>query len=116
MLHCFLLSVALCHAISDKPVMALAGIHATVATYDMVHTENSLAHGGTENNPLWRPIVSHPAAAYATGGLLLLGETALAEKMHRSHAWVRHIWWLPQTLGIAGNGWGIACYHFRPIC
>jgi hypothetical protein len=38
------------------------------------------------------------------GAVQVIAGMWLAERMSKSqHVWVRRLWWLPQTIGIAGN-------------
>ena len=55
--HCILVVLALCNALRDRPVMALAGVHAAVATWDGIETRQGLNAGWGEADPLSRPFV-----------------------------------------------------------
>ena len=61
-----------------------------------------------ENNPLARPLVGLPTPAYyATGLALTTGVNWLSWKMSRREKF-RRVWFLPQILSMAANGWGYA--------
>jgi hypothetical protein len=100
-IECVLLSVSLCHAVKDKPVMALTATHAAAVFADGLTTRQSINRGHYE---IW---ISPLIGKYPTWGRMApigAAETLfgmwLAERMHRSHNWTRHIWWMPQSVAI----------------
>jgi hypothetical protein len=111
LIECILLSSSLCRATRDKPVMELGLSQAAVLVADGVTTREQVRLGYTEADPLARSILgSRPTWARMAplGALQCLLETYLAERMRRSpHRWIRGLWWLPQSVGIGGNIWGV---------
>lgn len=109
--RCVLISRTLCDAIHDKPVLALAVIHTGMIIGDGYLTEKHAREGYPETDPIARALIGR----YPTWGRMapigaawILGETYLAERMHRSHNRIaRRLWWLPQSMGIAANGVGL---------
>ena len=77
------------------------------ATLDMATTTAGIRdYGNHETDPLARPIVDLPTPAYfAVGYTEAAAIDWLGLRMYRSHRWHK-VWWLPQTLQIAGNLWG----------
>jgi hypothetical protein len=111
LIECILLSASLCRAAHDKPVMALAFSQSAVLVADGITTRQRVQLGYTELDPVTRVFLgSRPSWARMAplGALQCLLETWLAERMRTStHKWIRRLWWLPQSVGIAGNTWGV---------
>lgn len=64
-----------------------------------------------EADPLARPFLKLPAAAYyACGVALATGVNWLGLRMSRSKRF-RKVWWLPQALSVAGNAHGYMTYQ-----
>ena len=115
-----MLSSSLCHALRDKPVMTLTAVSAIVMTADGMLTAEHTRFvarqglmGSYEIDPLTRVFIgSRPTwKRMAPAGLaLIVAETALAERMHRSHTWLRKVWWLPQLVTIGANSWGVSTF------
>jgi len=64
-----------------------------------------------ESNPLARPLLKLPAPAYyACGVALTTGVNWVGLRMSRSKRF-RRVWWLPQTLSVAGNTHGYLSYQ-----
>lgn len=108
--HCLLLLPSLCSTMRDRPVMILAAGQLALSVTDSVETEVSVARlrregrQFTEFDPLARPLVNHPLALYALDAGGAVATAWLAHKMRNSsHSWERRLWWLPQSLVIAGN-------------
>lgn len=97
--HCLLVVVSLCGVLRDRPVMALAGVHAAVASWDGIETRQGLNSGWREADPLTRPFV-HSNAAMAIAGLAeVAGCAIVADKMrHSRHRVFRDTWFLWQTV------------------
>ena len=119
--RCSPLLLSLCSTFRDRPVAVMAAGQFGLSLSDSIRTEALKARaqdeGGTfmEADPLARPFVDHPAALYAfdVGGAV--ATAWLAHRMrHSSHRWERNLWWLPQSMVIAGNIGGIAYTHRRP--
>jgi hypothetical protein len=110
-IECILLSASLCRATHDKPVMALALAQSAALVADGITTREQVRLGYTETDPLARAVLgSRPTWARMAplGALQCLLETWLAERMRTSpHRWIRRLWWLPQSVGIAGNIGGV---------
>lgn len=71
------------------------------AVFDAYSTRQAIANGGTEQNPLLRPFASSPAIYAATQvGPLVLDYAARRMQLSR-HAFLRRMWWLPQSTGTA---------------
>jgi hypothetical protein len=110
-IECILLSASLCRATHDKPVMALALSQTAALVADGITTREQVRLGYTETDPLTRAVLgSRPTWARMAplGAVQCLLETWLAERMRTStHRWIRRLWWLPQSVGIGGNIWGV---------
>lgn len=111
LIECILLSASLCRATHDKPVMALALWQSAALVADGITTRQRVSLGYTEFDPVTRAILgSRPTWARMAplGAVQCLLETWLAERMRTStHKWIRRFWWLPQSVGIGGNIWGV---------
>jgi hypothetical protein len=102
--HCLLVVLSLCSALRDRPVMALAGAHAAVASWDGIETRQGLNAGWTEGDPLTRPFVHSNAAMVAAGAVEVAGFAVVADKMrHSRHRALRDTWFLWQTVPIAAH-------------
>lgn len=108
--NCMFLLVLACQAFQSKPVDILAGVQLGMSLADSANTQAWLASSPNhyEVDPIARPFVHNGAIAY---GLDIAGTVAtawVASRMRRSHnRVVRRLWWLPQSLVIAGNTEGI---------
>jgi hypothetical protein len=60
------------------------------------HEEDPVSRLLIGRYPTWKRMVP-------VGIGLIVGEMWLAERMKRSHTWVRHVWWIPQVLTIGAN-------------
>ena len=111
LIECILLSASLCRATHDKPVMVLGLSQAAVLVEDGITTREQVRLGYTEVDPLTKAVLgSRPTWARMAplGALQCLLETWLAERMRASpNRWIRRLWWLPQSVGIGGNIWGV---------
>jgi len=109
--HCLLVVLALCGALRDRPVMALAGVHAAVASWDGIETRQGLQSGWSEADPLSRPFVHSNAAMIAAGAVEVTGFAIVADKMrHSRHPVLRDTWFLWQAVPItahvvSGSAW-----------
>jgi hypothetical protein len=79
----------------------IAGGHGA-AVFDAWSTRRAISRGyGTEGNPLLRPF-AHSGAMYAATQVSPLLMDFLGKRMMTSrHPWMRRVWWLPQTAGMA---------------
>ena len=102
--HCLLAVLTLCGALRDRPVMALAGVHAAVASWDGIETHQGTNAGWGEADPLSRPFVHNNAAMIAAGAVEIAGCAIVADKMrHSRHRALRDTWFLWQTVPIAAH-------------
>jgi len=94
----------------DGTWLALSVATYTMALGDAAQTSYYKGPHALEVNPIARPFVNLPAPAYfALAGIATTGTNYLAYRMkHSRHRWERRIWWLPQTMQIAGNAYGIS--------
>lgn len=110
-IECILLSASLCRAAHDKPVMALVLSQSAALVADGITTRERVRLGYTELDPVTKVFLgSRPTWVRMAplGALQCLLETWLAERMRTSRSrWVRRLWWLPQSVGIGGNIWGV---------
>ena len=84
--------------------MALAGVHAAVASWDGIETRQGLSAGWAEADPLTRPFVHSNAAMAAAGAVEVAGFAIVADKMrHSRHRALRDTWFLWQTVPIAAH-------------
>ena len=117
-MECILLSASLCRATHDKPVMTLALSQSTALLADGVTTRERVRLGYTKFDPVTKIFLgSRPTWARMAplGVVQCLLETWLAERMRTStHKWIRRFWWLPQSVGIGGNIWGVQSNSTRP--
>jgi len=79
----------------------------SAAAFDAWTTRRVVGNGlGYERNPLLRPFAKS-GALYAAIHVGPLVNDWLARRLQRSQiAWVRKLWWLPQTVGAALHVWG----------
>lgn len=120
-IECLLLSVSLCHALRDRPVVALTVTSAVAMAVDgQLTRQNARMYqregltASSETDPVTRLVIGrYPTwKRMAPAGLaLIVTEAVVAEKLRRSHSWLRHVWWVPQALTIAGNAWGISTFY-----
>ena len=112
LIECVLLSASLCHAVKDKPVMALTAGQVASSVADGITTRRNFSRGYVEVQSAWllgrRPSGLRMAATWAPE---IIFETWLGERMRRSHTWLRHVWWLPQSLYI-GVHLGDSVYNY----
>lgn len=102
--HCLLAVLSLCGMLRDRPVMALAGVHAAIASWDGIETRQGIAAGWGEADPLSRPFVHTNAAMLAAGAVEVAGFAIVAHKMRSSrHRVLRDTWFIWQTVPIAAH-------------
>jgi hypothetical protein len=92
-----------------KPVLVLLTVsQASLAFADVAFTQSVRRDYRvfTEHDPLAREVVKHPALAYGLAGAETVGAAWLGGRMRRSQRWHR-VWWLPQTIGIAGHAYAL---------
>jgi hypothetical protein len=97
----------------DRPMpktfdVLTAATFAAAAT-DSVQTVFAARAGAVEVDPLARPFTQLPTPAYLmVSETLPTGCALLARKMHHSNnRALRRLWWLPQTIELGANVWGI---------
>jgi hypothetical protein len=72
------------------------------AAFDAYSTRDAVSKGAVEQDPIMRPFAHSPAlyGAIQVGPVLL---DILSRQMQRSqNSFVRHMWWLPQSVSTAG--------------
>jgi hypothetical protein len=69
----------------------------SAATFDAITTRRAISNGAVELNPLLRPFAGNASlfAAIQVGPALL--DYAGKKMMYSKHAWVRRMWWAPQS-------------------
>jgi hypothetical protein len=102
--HCLLAVMSLCGVLHDRPVMALAGVHAAVASWDGIETRQGINAGWGEADPLTRPFVHTNAAMLAAGFVEVAGFAIVAHKMRNSrYRLLRDTWFVWQAAPIAAH-------------
>lgn len=103
-MHCLLLTLTLCAALHDSPVMALTTAQTAAMVADGISTRRFVARGQRERDPIARlAIGSAPTwgRIVPVGAAVVVLQTYLAERMKTSrHEWARRVWWLPQVVSI----------------
>ena len=104
---CVLLEKNLCGAVKNRPVVLLGALQTGALISDGVTTRQYLHRGYVEVDPLTRAFLGRTptwSRMAPLGAVQVIAGMWLAERMSKSqHVWVRRLWWLPQTIGIAGN-------------
>lgn len=105
--RCVLFEENLCGALKNRPVTFLGAIQTGALISDGVTTRQYLHRGYVEIDPLTRILLGRTPTwgrMVPLGAVQVVAGMWLAERMSKSqHVWVRRLWWLPQTIGIAGN-------------
>ena len=105
--RCVLLERSLCGALKNRPIVILGAIQTGALISDGVTTRQYLQRGYVEVDPLTRAFLGRTPTwgrMAPLGAVQVVAGMWLAERMAKSqHVWVRRLWWLPQTIGIAGN-------------
>ncbi len=82
--------------------LALAGHSA--AAFDAWTTNHEIATGqARELDPLMRPFAGNASIYIASQVGPAILDYVGKRMMYNRHAWVRHVWWVPQALGTAGS-------------
>ena len=104
---CVLFERNLCGALKNTPVLLLGAVQTGALISDGVTTRQYLHRGYVEVDPLTRAFLGRTptwSRMAPLGTVQVIAGMWLAERMSKSqHVWVRRLWWLPQTIGIAGN-------------
>ncbi len=104
---CVLFERSLCGALKSRPIVLLGAIQTGALISDGVTTRQYLHRGYVEVDPLTRAFLGRTptwSRMAPLGAVQVIAGMWLAERMSKSqHVWVRRLWWLPQTVGIAGN-------------
>ena len=107
-IKCILLEVTLCHAVHDKPMLALTTVQTVVLVSDGVTTRQFVKRGYVEVDPLARILIGRKPTwgrMAPLGAVQVVASVWVAERMKTSrHIWVRRLWWMPQMIEIAANG------------
>jgi len=105
--RCVLLERNLCGALKNRPIVILGTIQSGALISDGVTTRQYLQRGYVEVDPLTRVLLGRTPTwgrMAPLGAIQVFAGMWLAERMAKSQrVWVRRFWWLPQTIGIAGN-------------
>jgi hypothetical protein len=105
--RCVLLERNLCGALKSRPIVILGAIQTGALISDGVTTRQYLQRGYVEVDPLTRALLGRTPTwgrMAPLGAIQVFAGMWLAERMAKSqHVLVRRLWWLPQTIGIAGN-------------
>src|SRR6185437_14570075 len=70
------------------------------AAFDAWSTRKAVSEGRAESDPMMRPF-AHSGAIYGAIQVVPFGLDYVANRMHRSTGWTRHVWWVPQSLATA---------------
>jgi hypothetical protein len=82
--------------------LAIAGHSA--AGFDAWTTNHEIATGqGREMDPLMKPFAGNASIYIATQVGPAILDYVGKRMMYSRHAWMRDVWWLPQSLGTAGS-------------
>jgi hypothetical protein len=104
---CVLFERTLCGALKNTPVVLLGAVQTGALISDGVTTRQYLHRGYVEVDPLTRAFLGRTptwSRMAPLGAVQVVAGMWLAERMSKSqHVWVKRLWWLPQTIGIAGN-------------
>jgi hypothetical protein len=105
--QCILFRETLCRAAKSRSLLALAALQSAALVSDGVTTRQFLRRGYVEVDPVARIFIGRKptwARMAPLGAVQVTAGMWLGERMAMSrHRWVRHFWWLPQVIGIAGN-------------
>lgn len=105
--RCVLFEKTLCGALENRRVIVLGAAQTGALISDGVTTRQYLRRGYVEVDPLTRAFLGRTptwSRMAPLGAVQVVAGMWLAERMSKSqHVWVRRLWWLPQTIGIAGN-------------
>lgn len=100
----------------DKPVLALTAANAAMTLTDGISTKHwEHADPGCESGPFRAVLGCRPTWGRMAplGAVEVFGGSILAHEMRQSrHAWVRHMWWVPQTVSISFHSKAVA-YNYR---
>lgn len=72
----------------------------SAAGFDAWSTRKAVSEGRAEADPMMRPF-AHSAAIYGAIQVVPFGLDYIANRMHRSAGWTRHVWWVPQSAATA---------------
>jgi len=86
---------------SRRKWLALSLASSGAAEFDAYSTRRSIAAGNVETDPMMKPFAGSPAIYAAIQASPVVADL-LAYKMQRSgNAFIRHLWFVPQTAGTA---------------
>lgn len=86
---------------SRRNWLALAIAEHGAAAFDAYTTRQAIGSGAVEADPLMRPFAHSPSLYAAIQMAPLLLDFAARHMQRSPNAWVRKMWWLPQTGGTA---------------
>jgi hypothetical protein len=90
---------------SRRPWLLLSAVGHGAAAFDAYSTRQAVEAGAVEANPFMKPFAQSDAIypALQTSPLLL---DFVGRRLQRSHnPLVRHLWWVPQSVGTAASVW-----------
>ena len=70
----------------------------SAATFDAYSTRVAISRGATEADPLMRPFAGSPAVYGAIQVCPLLLDFAARRMEYSQHGFLRHTWWMPQSV------------------
>ena len=87
--------------------LILSGISHGAATFDAYSTRRVISSGtGVELNPMLRPFANSNALYGAVQVAPVIFDFVGLRMMHSQHAWMRKLWWLPQSASAAASMFG----------
>lgn len=78
----------------------LSVVEHSAAGFDAWSTRKAISEGRAEADPMMRPF-AHSPAIYGAIQVVPFGLDYIANRMHRSTGWKRHVWWVPQSAATA---------------
>jgi hypothetical protein len=87
---------------SRRSWIILSAIQHSAAAFDAYSTRDAISHGAVEQDPLMRPFATS-SGIYAAIQVIPVALDYTARKMqHNQNAFVRRMWWVPQTASTVG--------------
>jgi hypothetical protein len=87
--------------------LILSGIAHGAATFDAYSTRRVISNGtGVELNPMLRPFANSNALYGAVQVAPAIFDFVGLRMMHSQHAWMRRLWWVPQSASAAASMFG----------
>jgi hypothetical protein len=87
--------------------LILSGIAHGAATFDAYSTRRVISNGmGVELNPMLRPFANSNLLYGAVQVTPVIFDFVGLRMMHSQHAWMRRLWWVPQSASAAASMFG----------